>query len=80
MTSFLVVWFFLGHYWLITIGYPPIYEQPLEAPDVWCHKSVVLGAFASILITYFILIAFMCAVVFLVLLTRYTISKRALTS
>jgi hypothetical protein len=80
MTSFLVIWFFLGHYWLSTIGYPPQFEQPLEAPDIWCHKAVVLCALASILITYFIFITFIAIVIFLVFFTRYTIIKRATTS
>ncbi|CAF3513712.1 unnamed protein product [Rotaria sp. Silwood1] len=80
MTSFLVIWFFLGHYWLITIGYPPYFEQLLENPDIWCHKTVVLCALASILITYFILITFVSVVIFLVFFTRYTIIKRASTN
>jgi hypothetical protein len=79
MTSFLVIWFILGHYWLATIGYPPQFEQPLETPDTWCHKTVVLCALASILITYFILITFISLVIFLVFFTRYTIIKRAST-
>ncbi|CAF0773056.1 unnamed protein product [Rotaria sordida] len=80
MTSFLIIWFFLGHYWLITIGYPPHFEQLLENPDIWCHKTVVLCALASILITYFILITFVSLVIFLVSFTRYTIIKRASTN
>lgn len=79
MTSFLIIWFVLGHYWLITIGYPPYFEQLLENPDIWCHKTVVLCALASILITYFILVTFISLVTFLVFFTRYTITKRAST-
>ena len=80
MTTFLVIWFFLGHYWLFTIGYPPHFEQPLEAPDLWCQKSVVLGTLASFLITYFLLFTFVSLVIFLVLFTRYTIIRRGSTS
>ncbi|CAF3130240.1 unnamed protein product [Rotaria socialis] len=79
MTSFLIIWFFLGHYWLITIGYPPHFEQLLENPDIWCHKAVVLCALASILITYIILFTFINLVIFLVLVTRYTVIQRAST-
>jgi hypothetical protein len=79
MTSFLVIWFFFGHYWLATIGYPPHFEQPLEAPDIWCHKTVVYCALASIVITYCILITLISIVSFLVFFTRYTIIKRATT-
>ncbi|CAF1573414.1 unnamed protein product [Rotaria sp. Silwood1] len=77
MTSFLVIWFFFGQYWFVTIGYPPYFEQPLENPDIWCHKTVVYCALASIVITYFLLIAFISLVLFLVFFTRYTIIKRA---
>lgn len=77
MTSFLIVWFFLGHYWLATIGYPPQFEQPLETPDVWCDKSVVLCTFASFVVTYCLLIAFVAIVILLVCCTRYTVIKRA---
>jgi len=80
MTSFLIIWFFLGHYWLATIGYPPQFEQPLETPDLWCDKSVILCAFASIVITYCILIAFIIIVLFLVCCTRYTIAKQVSAS
>ncbi|CAF0732133.1 unnamed protein product [Adineta steineri] len=80
MTSFLIIWFFLGHYWLSTLDYPLQFEQPLENPDVWCDKSVVLCTFASIFITYFILITFIIIVVCLVCCTRYTIIKRASSS
>ncbi|CAF1273401.1 unnamed protein product [Adineta ricciae] len=80
MTSFLIVWFFLGHYWLATIGYPPQFEQPLETPDVWCDKSVVLCSFISIVITYILLITFFILVMLLVCCTRYTIIKRASSS
>jgi hypothetical protein len=79
MTSFLVVWFFFGQYWLISIGYPPQYEQPLEAPDIWCHKSVVHVALASILITYCLLIIFIFLVTCLVIFTRYTVVRRTST-
>jgi hypothetical protein len=77
MTSFLVIWFFFGQYWLITIGYPPHFEQPLEDPDIWCHKSVVYCALISIILTYFLLITFIIIALFLVFYTRYTIIKRA---
>ncbi len=77
MTSFLVIWFFFGQYWLITIGYPPHFEQPLEDPDIWCHKTVVYCALASIIITYFLLITFISIALFCVFYTRYTIIKRA---
>ncbi|CAF1979215.1 unnamed protein product [Rotaria magnacalcarata] len=77
MTSFLVIWFFFGQYWFITIGYPPHFEQLLEDPDIWCHKTVVYCALASIVISYFLLIAFIGIVLFLVFFTRYTIIKRA---
>ena len=80
LTSFLIIWFFLGHYWLATIGYPPYFEQPLENPDIWCHKTVVLCALASIVITYSILAIFICLVLFFVLLTRCTITKRVSTN
>ena len=80
MTAFLVIWFVLGHYWLATIDYPPQFEQPLEAPDKWCHKSVVLCTLASILITYLLGVIFISLVIFLVFFTRYTIIKRASTS
>ena len=77
MTSFLVIWFFFGQYWLISIGYPPHFEQLLEDPDIWCHKTVVYCTLISIVITYFLLIAFISLVLFLVFFTRYTIIKRA---
>ncbi|CAF1158037.1 unnamed protein product [Rotaria sordida] len=77
MTSFLIIWFFFGQYWFVTIGYPPHFEQPLEDPDIWCHKTVVYCALASIVIAYFLLIAFISIVLFLVFFTRYTIIKRA---
>ena len=80
MTSFLIIWFFLGQYWLSTIGYPPQFEQPLETPDTWCHKTVVICAFASTVITYCILIIFISFVILLVFLTRYTIIKQASTT
>lgn len=77
MTIFLIIWFFLGQYWLFTIGYPPHFEQPLEDPDIWCHKSVVLGALASIVITYFLVVTFISLVILLVVFTRYTVIRRA---
>ena len=80
MTSFLIIWFFLGHYWLATIGYPPQFEQPLQTPDVWCDKSVVLCSFISIVITYILLITFFILVMLLVCCTRCTIIKRASSS
>jgi hypothetical protein len=78
MISFLLIWFFFGQYWLITIGYPPHFEQPLENPDIWCHKTVVYCALASIVITYCLVIASISIVLFLVCFTRYSIIKQAL--
>ncbi|CAF1062687.1 unnamed protein product [Adineta ricciae] len=77
MTSFLIIWFFCGQYWLITLGYPPHFEQALHNPDIWCHKTVVYCSFVSIVITYFLVMIFLTIVLFLVFFTRYTITKRA---
>ncbi|CAF0863177.1 unnamed protein product [Adineta steineri] len=77
MTIFLIIWFFFGQYWLIKIGYPPHFEQPLDNPEIWCHKTVVYCALASILITYCLVICFISLVLFLVVFTRYTIIKQA---
>lgn len=77
MTTFLIIWFFFGQYWLITIGYPPHFKQLIEDPDIWCDKTVVYFTFISIIITYFSLITFISLTLFLVFFTRYTIIKRA---
>jgi len=79
LTLFLLIWFFIGHYWLITIGYPPYFEQPIENPDIWCHKTVVYCSLTSIILTYFLFVLFLSIILFLVFLTRYTVMKRAST-
>ena len=77
MTSFLIIWFFFGQYWLASLGYPPHFEQSLNNPEIWCDKTVVYCAFVSIVITYCLVILFIALVSFLVFFTRYTVIKRA---
>ena len=77
MTSFLIIWFFFGQYWFVSIGYPPYFEQTLEDPHIWCEKTVVVCACLSILFTYFILITFISLTLFLVFYTRYSVIQRA---
>ncbi|UJR13255.1 hypothetical protein I4U23_000276 [Adineta vaga] len=77
MTTFLIIWFFFGQYWLTTLGYPPHFEQTLDNPDIWCHKTVVYCSFASVVITYCLLLFSITIVLFLVFFTRHTVIKRA---
>ena len=77
MSLFLLIWFFCGHYWLFTIGYPPDFEQPLRSPDNWCDKTVVICALTSILLFYAIGLAFSLVLAFVVFMTRYSVIKRA---
>ncbi|CAF0732990.1 unnamed protein product [Didymodactylos carnosus] len=76
MTSFLVVWFFLGHYWLSTLGFPPQFEPPLKQPDNWCNKTVYIVTLVQVAFTYFLFIFFFVIVLTLILFTRHTIIKR----
>ena len=79
MSLFLLIWFLCGHYWLLSIGYPPRFEQALRSPHTWCDKTVVVCALISLVLSYAIAIAFSLVLCIAVFFTRHTMIKRAST-
>ena len=51
LSLFLVIWFFLGNYWVFRI-YEPNYHMKLHEPSNWCDETVYMFSIVQIYICY----------------------------
>ncbi|XP_076332772.1 transmembrane protein 272-like [Tachypleus tridentatus] len=51
LSIFLLVWFIMGNYWILSI-YKPRYEPLLHDPNNWCAKSVYLFSVIHLYVSY----------------------------
>ncbi|XP_020292040.1 peptidyl-prolyl cis-trans isomerase CYP95-like [Pseudomyrmex gracilis] len=54
LSFFLVVWFILGHYWILHIMWPE-YEMTLYSPNRWCHKMLYIFSLVHLCVIYAVL-------------------------
>ncbi|KAL2731014.1 peptidyl-prolyl cis-trans isomerase CYP95-like [Vespula squamosa] len=55
LTCFLIIWFALGNYWIINIGWPD-YTPLLYDPDQWCHRTIYVYSLIHLGIVYSMII------------------------
>ncbi|XP_075227819.1 uncharacterized protein LOC142328161 [Lycorma delicatula] len=51
LTSFLIIWFILGNYWIWGIGWPD-FQPTLYEPNKWCHKTLFIFSLVHLIIIY----------------------------
>ncbi|XP_016839387.1 uncharacterized protein LOC100677905 [Nasonia vitripennis] len=56
LSCFLVGWFVLGNYWILSIRWPD-YAPTLFEPNQWCHKTLYIFSLAHLFIVYVVIFA-----------------------
>lgn len=54
LTSFLIVWFVLGNFWILGI-YWPAFEPELRDPNRWCHQTLYIFSIVHLIVIYTLL-------------------------
>lgn len=51
LTTFLIVWFAMGNYWILRIKWPE-YSATLFEPNRWCHRTLYVFSLVHLVIIY----------------------------
>lgn len=64
LTTFLIVWFAMGNYWILRIKWPE-YAPTLFEPNRWCHRTLYVFALVHLFIVYSV---FACVILLVIAL------------
>lgn len=51
LTIFLIIWFAMGNYWILSIKWPE-YNPTLFEPNRWCHRTLYLFSYIHLFIIH----------------------------
>ncbi|KAK9719666.1 hypothetical protein QE152_g22557 [Popillia japonica] len=62
LTVFLMIWFAMGNYWILTIMWPD-YAPTLYEPNKWCHRTLYVFSLIHLSVIYLVVTSFVLLII-----------------